>query len=297
MKQRLTYYNSIEELNIPKGKCVLIFGYGTGDTFNALLHLSRSPPLCSYEIVIKSPQKNLVLFMLDLFSRQPEAIHVVDYWKHDFSQIIGRLHESHSKARGIAPSLRQPDIIDCWVSPSFYQKIIPIEDGYINQLISAFKSKPPKTVIPDGSVMLFTTAGTNFSEYSVPWQSIVTTLKDRGLNNIYANISGNSNYGEEHVAGTTSLHIEHDELIRAVYQTKDLRIIGIRSGVLDILRFASAKALVLYQRNPAGIFKTCRFGLLRHNFDLIELICLDRSVEHQDLQLKYYASEFIGATI
>ena len=110
-------------------------------------------------------------------------------------------------------------------------------------------------------------------------------------------MSGIQEYGDETIEGATAIRLSHRELIRTIHGTPNVKIIAVRSGVLDILRFSDARALVLYQPAPEGIFETCRFGLIPTNMDLIETICLNQSAEHQDLIIRYYVHNFLASPL
>jgi hypothetical protein len=145
---------------------------------------------------------------------------------------------------------------------------------------------------------LFPTAGANFTDYVPPWEQLVKTLKEFGLEHVYVNQSGIADYGNEVISGAEPITLSHEELIRSVYNPIGrVNLVAVRSGVIDILRFSAARALVLYQPVPEGIFATCRFGLLKHNLDLIEAMCLNESKVHQDKLLEYYIQQFISSSL
>ena len=290
-------YASLDQLVLNTGTLYLVFGFGTGDTFNAMVHLCKAPPQCDYELIIKRPQLNLVLFLLGLFDHVPRQVHAVDYWKHDFSAQLLTRFPTIPFVRGVEPHSTRSGFIDFWQNPGNYNKIIPLNDDDIARIAAYFRAVPPQRQLPEGSVVLFPTAGANFSDYVPAWASIVDTLKRRGLTNVYVNQSGVADYGDESIAGAEPISMPHDELIRSFHTGRRLAIIAVRSGVLDILRFCGQRALVLYQPEPSGIFETCRFGLLRHNLDMIEAICLNVSTEHQHRVIEYYVENFIASPL
>ncbi|MEN9395062.1 MAG: hypothetical protein RL362_1283 [Bacteroidota bacterium] len=291
-------YSSPEELRLKSSTLYLIFGYGTGDTFNAMIHLAKAAPLREYELIIKKPQLNLVLFLLGIYQRLPIRIHVVDHWKHDFSVFVAQNSPSISFMRGLEPNLLKEGLIDVWLNPFNYNKVIPLTDLDVIAIQGYFSAQKPKAVLPENSVILFPTAGANFTDYVPPWEKLVKTLKDFGLQHVYVNQSGIADYGNEMISGAEPIALSHEELIRAVYNPIGrMNLVAVRSGVIDILRFSAARALVLYQPIPEGIFETCRFGLLKHNLDLIEVMCLNESKVHQDKLLEYYVQQFIASTL
>jgi hypothetical protein len=291
-------YNSPEQLPVKAGILYLIFGFGTGDTFNAMIHLCKAPPLSNYELIIKRPQLNLILFLLGIYQRRPLRIHVVDHWKHDFSVRIAQSFPEIPFLRGMEPNLSTTGLVDVWLNPFNYNKVIPLTDQDVIAIQGYFSSQKPEKILPENSVILFTTAGANFNDYVPPWEQMVQTLKLGGIENVFVNQSGIADYGSEIIAGAEPITLSHEELIRTVYNPSGrVGLIAVRSGVLDILRFSGARALVLYQPEPDGIFSTCRFGLLKHNFDLIEAMCLNHSKEHQDLLLDYYIRQFISSPL
>jgi hypothetical protein len=298
MQSEINLYNSPDELILQINMLYLIFGFGTGDAFNAIIHLQKSPPIRNYELIIKKPQVNLVQFLTGMFSRLPSKIHVVDYWKHDFSMQIKARFPTLPYVRGIEPNSIRIGFIDFWQHPFNYNKIIPLVDDDIMEIINYFQQKSPMHFLPNNSVVMFPTAGTNFSDYLIPWKNIVKTLREQGIQNIFVNQSGISEYGDEIIDGAEAINFSHDELIRLFYSKNlKIKIIAVRSGVLDILRFCEQRALVFYQPNPSGIFETCRFGLLRHNMDIIETICLNISTDHQDQIINYYVKNFICSSL
>jgi hypothetical protein len=298
MKIDIQTYSSPKELRLKLSALYLIFGYGTGDTFNAMIHLAKSAPLREYELIIKKPQLNLVLFLLGIYQRRPIRIHVVDHWKHDFSLFVAQSSPYLAFMRGLEPNLTKDGLIDVWLNPFNYNKVIPLTDIDVVAIQGYFRSQKPQKTLPNNSVILFPTAGANFTDYVPPWEQLVKTLKGFGLENVYVNQSGIADYGKEVVPGAESISLSHDELIRSVYNPIGrVNLVAVRSGVIDILRFSAARALVLYQPEPDGIFTTCRFGLLKHNLDLIEAMCLNESKVHQDKLLDYYIKQFIACSL
>lgn len=298
MAIQIAQYEQPDQLILSANTLYLIFGYGTGDTFNAMVHLCKAPPVCEYELIIKRPQLNLVLFLLALYPRRPVRIHVVEYWKHDFSIQIAQRFPSIPFSRGVEPLLDRSGFVDFWQTPSLYNKIIPLNDGDVAAIHAYFAAQQPANPLPDNSVILFPTAGANFTDYIPPWADLVRTLKVHGLEHVYVNQSGVADYGDESIEGAEPLQLSHEELIRTVYRPQGrINLIAVRSGVLDILRFSAARALVLYQPVPDGIFKTCRFGLIKHNLDLIEAICLNDAKAHQDAILHYYIKQFMACSL
>ncbi|MEY3200947.1 MAG: hypothetical protein RIR70_497 [Pseudomonadota bacterium] len=293
---QFVHYGAFEELVLNTGGLYLMFGFGTGDTFNAMIHLRRAPPQGDYEFIIKAPQENLVRFLLGSFEHPPARVHVIPYWKHDFSQQIVMRFPSLPFARGVAAQAAGSGLIDFWQHPFNYQKLIPLEERDIASLTDYFRSQPPERILPAGSVVLFPTAGTNFSEYIPDWPHIAASLKARGFQ-VFANQSGVADYGSEHIEGAEPINLPHDELIRLFYAGQPIHVVAVRSGVLDILRFSAQKMLVFYQPALKGIFETCRFGLLKHNLDLIELICMNHLKQHQDAMIDFYIDHFIGSSL
>lgn len=291
-------YKNVADLKLETDKLYLIFGFGTGDTFNAMIHLCKAPPTVDYELIIKKPQLNLVIFLIKLFSRIPRVIHVIDHWNHDFSNVIKAAFPSVGFFRGFQGNLDMRGLVDVWHNPFNYNKIIPLSDIDIDAICAYFSSENPKETLPDNSVIFFPTAGENFKDYLPPWGALADELRAAGHENIFVNVSGVPNYGSENIPGVVPLSLSHEELIRSIYGKKGkVKLIGVRSGVLDILRFSKARALVLYQPVPSGIFETCRFGLLRHNLDIIEAICLNKSSAHQDDVLKFYIKHFTASPL
>lgn len=290
-------HEHFESLTLDPDGLYLILGYGTGDTFNALIHLAKAPPLRPYELVIKAPQENLVRFLLGVFPMPPRAVHSIPYWKHDFSPLLAARFPSLPFLRGVEPNMQQGGLVDFWQHPFNYQKIIPLTGADIGVIRAYLRAVPPVNPLPEGAVILFTTAGANFTDYIPDWAGIVERLKARGVEHIYFNHSGVADYGNEIVPGGIPLHLKHDELIRSVYGGTRLKLLSVRSGMIDILRFSRQRALVLYQPQPEGIFETCRFGLLKHNLDLLEVMCLNHSREQQDAQIHHYIDKFLTSPI
>ena len=287
--------DSPDNLRINSDVLYLIFGFGTGDTFNAMIHLAKAPPVSEYELIIKKPQLNLVLFLLGIYQRRPVRINVVDHWKHNFSMLIAKNFPQIPFRRGMEPNLRCDGFVDVWLNPYNYNKVIPLTDHDVSAIQGYFGNQKPTQPIPNNSVILFPTAGANFSEYVPPWKEMVKALKECGVENVYVNQSGITDYGSESIEGAQPIMLSHEELIRSIYNPIGrIGLIAVRSGVLDILRFSGARALVLYQPKPEGIFTTCRFGLLKHNMDLMEAMCLNISIEHQNKLIDYYVRQFIA---
>jgi len=289
-------YGSFEELVLNTGGLYLMFGYGTGDTFNAMIHLRSAPPEGNYEFIIKAPQENLVRFLFGSFEHPPSRVHVIPYWNHDFSKQILKRFPSLPFARGVWSHATGSGLIDSWQHPFNYQKLIPLEKCDILSLTDYFRSQPPAQALPARSVVLFPTAGTNFSEYVPDWPRIAALLKVRGFK-VFANQSGVADYGSEQIEGAEPLNLPHSELIRLFYAGQPIHVVAVRSGVLDILRFSAQKMLIFYQPALKGIFETCRFGLLKHNLDLIELICMNHLKEHQNAMIDFYLDTFIASSL
>ena len=297
MQIEIQTYSKPEELRLNSSALYLIFGYGTGDTFNAMIHLAKAAPLREYELIIKKPQLNLVLFLFGIYQRRPIRIHVVDHWKHDFSVFVAQSSPSLSFFRGLEPNLIKNGLVDVWLNPFNYNKVIPLTDQDVVAIQGYFGSQKPQKTLPNNSVILFPTAGANFTDYVPPWEQLVKTLKEFGLEHVYVNQSGIADYGNEVISGAEPISLSHEELIRSVYNPIGrVNLVAVRSGVIDILRFSASRALVLYQPVPEGIFTTCRFGLLKHNLDLIEAMCLNESKVHQDKLLEYYIQQFISSS-
>jgi hypothetical protein len=298
MKIEIHSYSSPDQLKLNSDALYLILGFGTGDTFNAMIHLCKAAPLREYELIIKRPQLNLIIFLLGIYQRRPVRIHVVEHWKHDFSLKIAQCFPSIPFMRGMEPNLLKTGLIDVWLNPFNYNKVIPLTEPDVTAIQGYFGAQKPEKTLPHNSVILFTTAGANFSDYVPPWEKMVQALKESGVEHVYVNQSGILDYGSEFITGAEPIKLSHEELIRTVYNsTGRIGLIAVRSGVLDILRFSAARALVLYQPVPEGIFTTCRFGLLKHNLDLIEAMCLSQSKEHQDQLLDYYIRQFIACPL
>jgi hypothetical protein len=290
-------YSMFEEVTLDRTSLNVILGYGTGDTFNALIHLQKYPPKVPYTLIIKSPQKNLVEFMLRLFSRSPEKVVAIKYWKHDFSVRLAAHFPGIPFARGFEANSNRHGFLDLWQNPFNYQRVAPLHDADIRRIVEVFSSGEPPLTIPPRSAVLFVSAGANFSGFIPKWSRIGRVLKGLGIPEVYVNRSGVPEYGSEDIEGLTPLDLNHSELIRLLYSPSDIRIVAVRSGVLDILRFSRKKALVLYQPNPSGIFETCRFGLLKHNLDLIETICMPGADEYQDGVIEYYLKSFLSLDV
>jgi len=293
MITEVDHHADLDHLMLDRGLLHLIFGYGTGDTFNAMVHLAKAPPSVPYTMIIKKPQLDLVLYLLGLFRQPPRKLIVVDYWKHDFAMQLSIRFPTLGIQRKFEPNLSDSGLLACWATPSEYNKIIPHTEEDVSVLRAYFSSASSNISLQEGSVLLFPTAGTQFSEYRPDWVGIVRHLSDLGIKHIYSNVSGIREYGDESIEGTTPITLSHRNLIGAIHGTPNIKIIAVRSGVLDILRFSDAKALVLYQPVPEGIFETCRFGLIPTKMDVVETICLNNSAEHQDLIIRYYVQNFL----
>ncbi len=292
------HYASLDELVLNISSLYLVFGFGTGDTFNAMIHLHTAPPAREYELIVKKPQLNLVQFLLGMFPHPPVCIHAVEYWQHDFSAQLAMRFPTLPCVRGVEGRATRSGFLDFWQNPHHYQQLLPLAADDIDHMVGYFQRCPPARALPEDAVVLFPTAGTNFSDYVPDWPACVAELRSLGFPHIYANQSGVAEYGNEQIPGAEPLQLNHEELIRTVYAPgARMRVLAVRSGVLDILRFARLRALVLYQPVPKGIFETCRFGLLPHNLDLIETICLNQSREHQDQMLTYYLRHFLGSRL
>lgn len=297
MITRVESHEGFESLALDVGHLYLILGYGTGDTFNALVHLAKAPPQVPYSLIIKKPQLDLVLFLLELFQARPTSLLSVDYWQHDFALQVSSRFPSLGIQRKFEPLMKDSGLVACWASPSQYNKILPHSEADIEAIRAYFAQIRPPTALPAGAVLLFPTAGTQFSEYRPNWGAMVSQLKQLGAENIFVNVSGIKEYGDEHIDGATPITLSHRELIGLAHNSLDLKIIGVRSGVLDILRFCDARALILYQRVPEGIFETCRFGLIPNRMDIVEAICLHHSPEHQDYVISYYIQNFLASSL
>jgi len=262
-----------------------------------MVHLAKAPPSVTYNMIIKKPQLDLVLFLLGLFKQAPNRLIVVDYWKHDFALVLSQLFPELGIQRKFEPHMRDSGLLACWATPSYYNKILPHTEEDMNVLRAYFGVGSSASSIPEGSVVLFPTAGTQFSDYKPDWSGIVSQLKSLGMHNIFANVSGIQEYGDETIKGATPIQLSHRELIKTIHGTPRVKIIAVRSGVLDILRFSDARALVLYQPVPDVIFETCRFGLIPTKMDFLEAICLNESTEHQNLTIQYYVEKFLASTL
>jgi hypothetical protein len=293
----MTEYKDFEEFHevtVNRDHLYLILGYGTGDTFNALIHLQKYPPSIPYSLIIKNPQKNLVRFILNIFAKKPLYVLSIKYWKHDFSVKIAQHFPTVTFARGFEVNSSRVGFIDLWLNPSNYQKIAPLNDQDIINIIEAFGKTKSNIKLAPNSTVLFITAGENFSQFVPNWRRIADVLTQCGLPDVYVNRSGVNEYGSEEIEGITPLDLNHSDLISLFYSQENINIVGVRSGVLDILRFSKQKALVLYQPKPSGIFETCRFGLLKNNLDLIEVICLPGEDKFQQSVIEYHLKSFIG---
>jgi hypothetical protein len=275
----------------------IVLGYGTGDTFNALIHLQKYPPRSEYSLIVKAPQSDLVQFMLRLFERPPVSIICIPYWKHDFSVKLATHFPSIPFARGFEPHSTWQGLIDLWQNPFNYQRLAPLGALDLDRIRHLFSNSSLSNFLEPHSTVFFTTAGANFSQYIPDWKRFSEFLKSVGAPNVYANRSGVKDYGEEVIEGVPTLDLKHSELIQLFYSQANINIVGVRSGVLDILRFSRQKALVLYQPVPAGIFETCRFGLIDNDFDLVETICLPNNHEFQHSVVEYYLKHFIASRV
>jgi len=297
MITEIEHHQGLDKLVLEREFLHLVFGYGTGDTFNALVHLAKAPPSVPYNMIIKKPQLDLVLFLLGLFGQVPNRLIVVDYWKHDFALHLSQRFPDLGLQRKFEPHMRDAGLLACWATPSHYNKILPHTQEDVAVLRAYFSAESAANSLPEGSVVLFPTAGTQFSDYKPNCSGIVSQLRSLSLPNIFVNVSGIQEYGDETIEGATAIRLSHRELIRTIHGTPSVKIIAVRSGVLDILRFSDARALVLYQPVPEGIFETCRFGLIPTNMDVIEAICLNQSVKHQNSIIEYFIRHFLASPL
>lgn len=240
----------------------LFFGHGTGDTFNACLALKslRLQSNQQADAIIPAYQLPLVHFLCDCLGLPIRNLHCLDFFDHSHVNALAQRHPEFKFTFGFPPPVTAPGVHICWTEPSVYPQRFRLDESDLvsfrsNVCTSAFGnvSRPDQS-----TAVLFTSMSQSIRLPESFWQLLTAGLRRRGFK-VLVNTSGNSNYGREAVGDVSALTLTHPELMHLVYANPSLvTLIGLRSGIFDILRLADSQSIVFYPSTPAWMWGACR---------------------------------------
>lgn len=271
---------------------VLVLGYGTGDTFNSLLHLRFYPPSSSYELIVKKDQAALVTSLTKWFEAPPDRIWVLDHWGHDFSERVFVSLGQSVMTRGVVRDFTA-GLLAYWASPSQYQVILPLNAAQFSIWERNLADAPVSISPPEGSTILFTSTSGGISNFHLDWNQVCASLIKRSGRPVFANVSPQGQYKDLVPKGSTPISPSQLELVTLLINRPDLSFVALRSGVVDLLRLGRNKGLVIYSELVKDLFTTCRMSALHHNLDLHELVIRSGGEDWEFRSLEYVLENFL----
>lgn len=267
-----------------------IFGFGTGDTFNALLSLA-STNLSNYSFIVKRTHLSLVQFMVNTLNIPVYATYSIDYHKHDLVEQISSLTSERVSPLSEMNLVHASRFINAWAPLAQYSELFPATRYIETQFIKSVSRLVPQQTLPAKSAILFTSAGSAL-DFNVPWDKIIRILRDRDYK-VFVNISGKDFYNDRTLNGCIPLSANHSELMHIFYKSNNLCLVGVRSGIFDLARLSNVRAFIIYHPTPDGVFRNCRLGKTSSIFDFLELPLLDRPSGDQDDLLSWSLRDFL----
>lgn len=255
-----------------QNKLNLFFSFGTGDTFNALTHLWKYPPNIPMDWIVKKSQLNLILELIKLFEKQPETLHIIDYFNHDFAKAV--LGPNVNIQRFFPLNHSFVGCVDVWVMPNQYSKIATLSHADLDFIRSVFLKVNSDCIIDSNSIILYTSRGSHLNNVHPNWVELVSRLSKSSERKIYQNLSVSNFYNEPLLPGAVPLKISHSDMLHIYYSKRfTVTSIGVRSGAFDIIKYSGQKALIYYYSHAdVEIFKSCRMSSVDSNLDSVEYV-------------------------
>lgn len=249
---------------------VFVLGAGTGDTFNALIHSEKTLRNMRYGLIVRKTHYDLVETILNNFLSKPEIIYVCDD-----EVILNKWATSGGVGvyRGPVPKYINPGLYILWADPSDwdYCNSLTVEDQIRWQ--TYFSSIKTSIDLPSMAFIFFTSAVTHQGT-SIDFKFFANHLLSLGVSRdlIFINSAANSHlYGDEEIHGFKTLLLSHKDIIGNVYRLAGrVMLIGVRSGMFDIMRFSESFAYVSHDLNFIRNTPGWRMMVLKNNYHLYE---------------------------
>lgn len=242
-----------------------------GDTFNALLHLSTNPPKVPYTLICKRDHVSLVSLMLSLFPMPPREIIIVPTQDGSFPLKTAQANTSIQLRRGFQGGIDSPGHIILWTHPNAYQRISPLSPHHIEAWRRLAMRHQNTDDLPRNAVIFFARRGIG-PRVPPPFKALSGFLRSKGFQSQFSNVSQVAHYGEELIDSTVPLHLSIDSLVSLIYSRSDLTLIGLRSGIFDIVRFSQCKSVLFYDTETEELWLSMRMIHLPHLFPCKEIL-------------------------
>lgn len=285
----ITHINIVNEINIEKNVLYVAFCYGTGDTFTALFHLKNSDINVNYKIICKHAHLDIVRLMVGLLKSPPIEIIDVSHFYYDIDYLlISKFRNITRIIKGIDKELLEEGLLICWHDPINYMKYVPVgleDTEELREHFLNFETHEPAVNVPENSVLLFQKQSYTSNIYP-KLGKIIPVLRELGYNDIFYNSSGIPHYGDEAVSHALPLSTSIMQLVHLCYSLNTkITLLGLRSGIFDLLRFSRQRAFILYDTDPSWLFDKFRLGVLQHNLDLYEYIYAREAIDYDNIRL------------
>lgn len=242
-----------------------------GDTFNALLHLTVSPPSVTYSLICKSDHASLISLLMPLFKPKPHELIFVPTQDGNFPLKIAQKNTLNTLQRGFQGSLSSAGHVILWSHPASYNNVVPLKPQHIERWVRHASSIQNSLNLPRQSVIFFTRRGIG-PQFAPPFNILSEHLKRIGFVNQFSNVSQIAHYGDERIPDTEPLAITIDQVVSLAYSRPDLILIGLRSGIFDVVRFARCPCVMLYDKETLGLWSSMRIAHLPHLVPKLELL-------------------------
>lgn len=274
----------------------VMFAHSTGDTFNGLVQFLKVLPLCEFSLIIKKQQFELVEFILRLSQKKPVNIFIYDHFPNDFTmKFFSENNKIIYGGYGYFPYISQAGIYN-WGHSSFEDKRVnQLNTNDVQVIANHFVTHSPKIEIPDDSVILFPNYGTG--KLDIKWHTISNHILQKYGYKVFCNASGKTEYPNEAIHGVDTLEISQLELLANLYYKKNIKLLGVRSGIFDLLRFCSLKMLILYMDEVVWrgykAFEVNNISQMYYPTDVFELILQEGYESIWEQQIITYVDQFL----
>jgi hypothetical protein len=242
-----------------------------GDMITGFYCMQKYPPTVRWDLIVSSYKLSIATLMLSRFPRKPEYIYVCeDSWaNYEISRNNGYLNGF----QGVQPHMNGTGLLNLILNPAIPPKGFEMDEkdaefwgNYFRSLDSGVDSMD----IPKKIALFFPRARSYKISNPLNFEVIVNPLFKLGCQEIYTNVHQKN---DEVVPGTKPLSLRFDQLLEMIYNSdREVFLVGVLTGVFEILKFSKQKAVILRDTTqPGEAFAQNRISNLFNNLDLLEL--------------------------
>ena len=242
-----------------------------GDMITGFYCMQKYPPKVRWDLIVSSYKLSIATLMLSRFPRKPEYIYVCeDSWA---NYEISRNNGYINGFQGVQPHMNGTGLLNLILNPAMPPKGFEMDvsdaecwSNYFRSLDSGVESMN----IPKKIALFFPRARSYKITNPLNFEVIVNPLFKLGCQEIYTNV--HLQY-DEVVPGTKPLSLRFDQLLEMIYNPdRQVFLVGVLTGVFEILKFSNQKAVILRDiTQPGEAFAQNRISNLFNTLKLLEL--------------------------